>query len=277
YDDDNRASTDKFNNFNMQYIEDYGKFMNDNGTSMDIINNFNMQYNNEEKMTGENQMNVENEDEDAGSMDVESENEDAESTYLLKNQEMQENIRLLATCGVRADTIIEVLQKKNTEKYIHARNKHKVARDAGNTYLELIKRQQKEPSFYINAKFEGIDNHLVIINNYNHSHLVATAVISNETKETFLWVLENLLKATNRLTPKLLFIDADCAMVAAINEVLSYTKHYFCLFHIRKNLEKHFLSKYKEAVFEKHWIDLLQKYPDSVQYLKRQLYPYQEA
>ncbi|CAG8512744.1 6662_t:CDS:2, partial [Cetraspora pellucida] len=45
-----------------------------------------------------------------------------ESRYRRLTKKMQDDIRLLTSCGVRAGSIIEVLQQKNPEKYIHARN-----------------------------------------------------------------------------------------------------------------------------------------------------------
>ncbi|CAG8634177.1 15354_t:CDS:2 [Cetraspora pellucida] len=68
--------------------------------------------------------------------------------------------------------------------------KKRVEGDAGSTYLELIRKQCDEPGYYIDTKFEGADNYLlcivIVIDNHNCSHLVATVVISNEIKETFL-------------------------------------------------------------------------------------------
>ncbi len=85
-------------------------------------------------------------------------------------------------------------------------------------------------------------------------------------------------------------------MIAAVSNTWITTKHHFCLFHIRKNLEKHFLGKYGgekwkkffaafcharnsrvESIFEEKWNALLQDYADASSYLQRQLYPCREA
>ncbi|CAG8692991.1 7321_t:CDS:2, partial [Racocetra fulgida] len=81
------------------------------------------------------------------------------------SNEIQSDIRLLASCEVRAGSIIEVLQQKYPRKYIHTHNvynmiqtiryKKRIVGDAGSTYLELIKKQQDEPGYYVDAKFEG--------------------------------------------------------------------------------------------------------------------------
>ncbi|CAB5172146.1 unnamed protein product [Rhizophagus irregularis] len=212
------------------------------------------------------------------------------SHYRKLTPEMHDDVKLLATCGVRADAIIEVLQVKYLDNS-----------DAGSMYLELMKQQQENPTFHVNACFEGQDNHLTRLcwmspNNHNRSRLVATAFVSDETKETFSWLFSSISKATNGLIPKLLYTDADPAMVTAASSTWTTTKHHFCLFHIRKNLEKHFLGKYGgekwkefftafcrtrnshvEFIFEEKWAALLQKYDDAANYLQRHLYKCREA
>ncbi|CAG8635339.1 10892_t:CDS:1, partial [Diversispora eburnea] len=44
------------------------------------------------------------------------------SSYRRFTSEMCDDIKLLAACGVRPSTIVEILQYKNTEKYIHDKN-----------------------------------------------------------------------------------------------------------------------------------------------------------
>ncbi|CAJ0643562.1 6066_t:CDS:2 [Entrophospora sp. SA101] len=43
---------------------------------------------------------------------------------------------------------------------------------------------------------------------------------SDETKETYQWILECLLCATNDLAPCVIFTDSDTGMVAAIHGTL---------------------------------------------------------
>ncbi|CAB4479910.1 unnamed protein product [Rhizophagus irregularis] len=176
------------------------------------------------------------------------------SRYRKLTPEMRDDVKLLATCGVRAGAIIEVLQVKYPDKFIYSRNiynmvqtirnQNNTSSDAGSMYLELMKQQQENPTFHVDACFE----------------------------------------------------DADPAMVAAVSSTWTTTKHHFCLFHIRKNLEKHFLGKYGgekwkefftafcharnsrvEFIFEEKWAVLLQKYDDAANYLQRHLYKCREA
>ena len=94
---------------------------------------------------------------------------------------------------------------------------------------------------------------------------------------------------TDGLAPHVLFTDADPAMIAAIYETLPMTKHNYCIWHIRKNLEKNLKGKlhskyadfvkawnkchnsFSENEFKKKWYDLLINYPAARKYLKRAL------
>jgi MULE transposase domain len=267
-------------------------------------------------------------------------------SYRKFTPEMQEDVRLLATCGVRSGAIIEVLQHKNPGKYIHDRDIYNLVNsirreqnqsksDAGSIYLNLMKQQQENPSFHVDAQFEGQENRLVrlcwmrpsqqelwarfhdivlldttaktnrhsmilcvviIVDNHNRSRLVATAILSDETKDSFTWLFQSLLDATGGLMPRLLYTDADPAMIASVNNSWPTTKHHFCIFHIRKNLEKHFMGKYYgekwrkffaafcrarnsrvESIFEERWAALITEYPDAANYLQRYLYQCREA
>ncbi|RHZ77301.1 hypothetical protein Glove_182g25 [Diversispora epigaea] len=132
-------------------------------------------------------------------------------------------------------------------------NKTMIKTDAAETYGKLIQRQREEHGWFVEARLEGEDNHLtglfwmrpsqidlwqrfhdvaindntaqtnkyhmylsltIIIDNHARSRMAATAVISDETKGTYQWILECLLRATNNLAPQVLFTDADPAMTA---------------------------------------------------------------
>src|SRR6266511_1437766 len=209
------------------------------------------------------------------------------------------------------------------------RNNQKITKtDAAQTYDRLIQLQREEHGWFVEAKLEGEDNHLtglfwmrpsqidlwqrfhdvvindntaktnkynmylsltIVVDNHAHSRMAATAVVSDETKETYQWILECLLRATNGLAPKVLFTDADAGMIAAIHETLPETKHNYCIWHIRKNLEKNLKGKlgniyidfikawnkcrnsFSESEFHKQWNDLLANFPIAKGYLKRVL------
>ena len=128
--------------------------------------------------------------------------------------------------------------------------------------------QQEEHGWFVEARLEEEDNHLtglfwmrpsqidlwrrfhdvvindntaqtnryrmylsltIVIDNHACSRMVATAVVADETKETYQWILECLLNATNGLVPQVLFTDADAGISAAIHETLPSTKHNYCI------------------------------------------------
>src|SRR4051794_34827559 len=166
--------------------------------------------------------------------------------------------------------------------------------DAAETLDKLIKLQREEHGWFVKARLEGEDNHLtglfwmrpsqielwqkfhdvaindntsqtnkyrmylsltIVVDNHARSRMVATAVVSDETKETYQWILECLLRATDGLAPRVLFTDADAGMIAAIHETLLSTKHNYCIWHLRKNLEKNLKGKLhnKYNNFVKKW------------------------
>ncbi|CAB4425493.1 unnamed protein product [Rhizophagus irregularis] len=195
------------------------------------------------------------------------------SHYRKLTPEMRDDVKLLATCGVRAGAIIEVLQVKYPDKFIYSRNiynmvqtirnQNNTSSDAGSMYLELMKQQQENPTFHVDACFE--DNH-------NRSRLAATAIVSDETKETF-----------------------SCDGRSS-KQYLDNNKASFLPVPYLKKLGKHFLGKYGgekwkefftafcrarnsrvEFIFEEKWAALLQKYDDAANYLQRHLYKCREA
>ncbi|CAG8522892.1 8434_t:CDS:2 [Diversispora eburnea] len=86
--------------------------------------------------------------------------------------EMQDDVRLLATYDVHSSVIVEVLQHKNPGKYIYNHDVYNLINSicchenqsksyTGSVYLNLMKQQQENLSFHINAQFEGQENYLV--------------------------------------------------------------------------------------------------------------------
>ena len=73
---------------------------------------------------------------------------------------------------------------------------------------------------------------IIKVDNHNRSRLAATAVLLNKTKDSFVWLFRSLLTATGGLVPRLLYTDANPAMISAVNSSWPKTKHHFCLFHI---------------------------------------------
>ncbi|CAG8501112.1 13607_t:CDS:2 [Funneliformis mosseae] len=189
--------------------------------------------------------------------------------------EILKEIEFLVNIGCRAGPIILALQKHFPKIVIHPKyiynaichiqnSQNKSKTDAAETFEKLMKLQ--------------LDNHV-------RSRIVTTAIVSEETKETYQWILKCLLSATDNLALNVLFTDADPAIVLAIHETLPSTKYNYCIWHLRKNLDKNLRGQlhknYNEFVkawnkyqnffleneFQKQWHKLLTSYPTAKKYL----------
>jgi len=132
--------------------------------------------------------------------------------------------------------------------------------------------------------FVGVDEH-------RRSRLVAQALMSDETTSSYMWVLNNLLTASNNLAPKTIFSDCDTRLGPAIETVLPTTRYLHCIFHIVLNIKKNLMrllgSQFTEfqkdfficrntlfeSVFESRFNSLCMNFPEAETYLKNNLYP----
>ena len=132
------------------------------------------------------------------------------------------------------------------------------------------------------------------VDNNTRSHLVAQALVSDETTESYKWILECTKDAT-MVEPLVFVTDADPAADAAIGQVYEMTYPVHCIFHIGENLPKNTKSKLSnqyedfvrdfyhcrnslcEELFYERWSKLIQKYPSVRDYLMRALYPSRQA
>src|ERR1044072_6999876 len=71
--------------------------------------------------------------------------------------------------------------------------------------------------------FVGIDNNF-------KTRVLAQALTKYETQADYNWILQCTLKATNNLSPVVLYTDGDPAMLAA--------RHLLCIYHITENVKK---------------------------------------
>src|SRR5256884_5426717 len=134
----------------------------------------------------------------------------------------------------------------------------------------------------------------LIVDNNTKSRLVAQALVSNETVESYKWILQCTKDAT-MVEPLVFVTDADPAMDAAIAQLYETTHQIHCIFHISENLPKNVKSKlgdqYEnfvknffqcrnslyEKLFNERWFKLVKKYPSIKDYLMRALYPSRQA
>lgn len=115
-------------------------------------------------------------------------------------------------------------------------------------------------------------------NHYRGSIIVGSALLYDETIESFKWLFDIFLQAHNNKKPKTIFTDQDQAMARGLAEVMSETHHGLCTWHLLQNGIKHlgnlmkggsyFLRDFKkcmydidiEADFETTWINLINDY-----------------
>ncbi|KAE8687325.1 hypothetical protein F3Y22_tig00111022pilonHSYRG00504 [Hibiscus syriacus] len=72
----------------------------------------------------------------------------------------------------------------------------------------------------------------------NHNTIVfATAIIADETSQSFEWVLQNFLEAMMNKSPISVVTDEDRAMQRAIRSVIPYAKHILCSWHLSRNTQ----------------------------------------
>jgi hypothetical protein len=136
----------------------------------------------------------------------------------------------------------------------------------------------------------------LIIDNNTRSRLVASALLEDETENSFIWALQQLKKVSNEIYPRVIYTDCDPAMANAISFVYPNSKHNLCIFHIDLNLKKNVrpklgTQKFNEfrseffscrnsliiEIFEEKWKRLHKKYPETAKYLKRMLKPTKES
>ena len=103
------------------------------------------------------------------------------------------------------------------------------------------------------------------LNNHRKTTVFACAIVSDETEETYVWLLETFLRSMCQKMPKSVITDADAAMIKAIRQVLPDVWHRICTWHIEKNMKIHLSHKsLKEfrtllyyntstATFEERW------------------------
>ena len=74
------------------------------------------------------------------------------------------------------------------------------------------------------------------LNNHRRTIVFGCAVVSDETKSTYVLLLKTFLKAMYQKKPRSVITDADGAMIRAIKKVLKDFVHRMCTWNIEKNM-----------------------------------------
>ena len=125
------------------------------------------------------------------------------------------------------------------------------------------------------------------VNNYGQSVCFASAIMHNESTESFNWVFNNFLKMVNGHAPKAFLTDEDSAILKSVDQIFQPlgTKHALCLWHLLKNVVKNLngtlgsqwsnfiksfykcLDEYEEEAFIEKWDQLKRDYSNASKYL----------
>ncbi|CAL5346566.1 unnamed protein product [Camellia sinensis] len=130
-----------------------------------------------------------------------------------------------------------------------------------------IKNEYKLPF----APFIGVNHHCQFL-------FLGCALIADETKSTYAWVMRAWLRAMGRHAPKVILTDQDKALKEAIAEVFPDARHCFCLWHILTKIpeklsyvlrqHENFTTKFNKCIFtsstdekfEKRWMKMVGRF-----------------
>ncbi|KAL4286315.1 hypothetical protein AHAS_Ahas19G0073900 [Arachis hypogaea] len=108
------------------------------------------------------------------------------------------------------------------------------------------------------------------VNHHNQTCVFATAMVSCESHESYIWVLEKFLECMQGKAPQSVITDGDPAMRIAIQSVFPDAHHRLCAWHLLRNatsnicdprfthLFKHcMLADMETDEFEAHWENMV--------------------
>ncbi|XP_058217868.1 protein FAR-RED IMPAIRED RESPONSE 1-like isoform X2 [Rhododendron vialii] len=112
-----------------------------------------------------------------------------------------------------------------------------------------IKNEYKLPL----APFIGVNNHC-------QSLLLGCALVADETKSSYSWVMRSWLRAMGKQSPKVILTDQDKDLKEAIAEVFPNARHRYCLCHILSKIpenlsyvlrqHENFMTKFNKCIFK---------------------------
>ncbi|XVF68385.1 hypothetical protein PTKIN_Ptkin10aG0201400 [Pterospermum kingtungense] len=130
-----------------------------------------------------------------------------------------------------------------------------------------IKNEYKLPF----VPFIGVNHHFQFL-------LLGCALVADETKLTYVWLMRAWLRAMGGCAPKVILTDHDMALKEAVGEVFPDSLHCFCLWHIVSKIpekltymtgqNENFMTKFDDCIFksytdeqfEKKWWELVDKF-----------------
>ena len=81
---------------------------------------------------------------------------------------------------------------------------------------------------FVVVVFSGVNHYLQVV-------VFASAIISYEGQDTYVWLLERFVEMMKRKSPKSVITDSDLSMKIAIQRVFPKAHHYLCGWHLLRN------------------------------------------
>ncbi|KAL8152667.1 hypothetical protein V2J09_010427 [Rumex salicifolius] len=101
------------------------------------------------------------------------------------------------------------------------------------------------------ALFVGVNNHF-------QPMLLGCALLADETRTSFVWLMKTWLRAMNGISPEVLVTEQHCALSAAIMDVFPKTRHCFPLWNILEKVPEKLDHKMTLKEFVKQYGAILQ-------------------
>ncbi|KAL2517408.1 Protein FAR1-RELATED SEQUENCE 5 [Abeliophyllum distichum] len=85
---------------------------------------------------------------------------------------------------------------------------------------------------YNTNKYSMIFSPFVGVNHHGQTILFGCGILSDETTESFVWLLSKFMESISNHAPPLIITDQDAAIAKAISLVMPLTFHRYCIWHI---------------------------------------------
>ncbi|XP_057755996.1 protein FAR1-RELATED SEQUENCE 5-like [Arachis stenosperma] len=109
------------------------------------------------------------------------------------------------------------------------------------------------------------------VNHHNQTIVFAAALIMDETADTYIWLLRQLMFAMKGKTPTSIITDGAMAISNAVRDVFPKVRHRLCVWHLIRNatsnvgnpsfsstFRKIMLGDYEIPVFKRKWVQLIE-------------------
>ncbi|XP_016178470.1 protein FAR1-RELATED SEQUENCE 5-like [Arachis ipaensis] len=111
------------------------------------------------------------------------------------------------------------------------------------------------------------------VNHHNQTIVFAAALIADETTDTYIWLLRQLMFAMRGKAPTSIITDGAMAIRNAVRDVFSEVRHSLCAWHLIRNatsnvgnpsftskFRKIMLGDYEIPVFKRKWVQLIEEF-----------------